>query len=148
MVDRVDASTRSRMMSGIRGANTKPELAIRSHLHRSGFRFRLHARYLPGKPDLVLPKYRAIIFVNGCFWHGHGCPSFRWPKTRPDFWHTKISRNKLNDSVNKDLLLSSGWRVCVVWECAVRGSSKDLIGLTRNIGKWLKSNEKYVEVSE
>ncbi len=91
MPDVVSRAKRGEMMSGIRGKNTKPELVIRSALHRAGYRFRLHTRSLPGKPDLVLPKYRAAIFVNGCFWHGHDCHLFKWPGTRKDFWRAKIT---------------------------------------------------------
>src|SRR3990172_9124666 len=97
MVDIVDASTRSRMMAGIRGRNTKPEILIRSLLHCQGFRFRLHVSDLPGKPDIVLRRFRAIIFVHGCFWHGHDCHFFKWPRTRPAFWRKKIKDNHAND---------------------------------------------------
>ena len=120
MVDVVDSATRSRMMSGIRGRNTKPEILIRSLLHRQGFRFRLHVRDMPGKPDIVLPRYRAVVFVHGCFWHGHSCPLFKLPGTRPDFWREKIERNQNNDNRAKRELLADGWRVGVIWECALR----------------------------
>ena len=90
MVDVVDLATRSRMMAGIKGKNTKPEKLVRSLLHRQGFRFRLNVRELPGKPDIVLPRYHAVIFVNGCFWHGHECARSKWPKSRTDFWRNKI----------------------------------------------------------
>ena len=93
MADVVDRKTRSRMMSGIRGKNTRPELLIRKGLHARGFRFRLHDKRLPGKPDLVLPKYSAVIFVHGCFWHGHDCHLFKWPQSRREFWRKKITRN-------------------------------------------------------
>lgn len=89
MTDVVDKATRSRMMAGIKGKDTKPEMLIRSELHRRGFRFRKNVKDLPGKPDIVLPKYRAVIMVNGCFWHGHGCRLFKWPSTRPEFWREK-----------------------------------------------------------
>ncbi|MCS6627731.1 very short patch repair endonuclease [Roseibacterium beibuensis] len=124
MADIVDPATRSRMMSGIRGKNTKPELLIRKALHARGFRYRLHCKDLPGNPDLCLPKYRAVIFVHGCFWHGHGCHLFKWPKTRPDFWREKIGRNCKVDERAKERLLSEGWRVAVVWECALKGSQR------------------------
>ena len=97
MVDVVDTATRSRMMAGIKGKNTQPERLVRSLLHRKGFRFRLNVRELPGKPDIVLPSYHAVIFVNGCFWHGHDCVRFKWPKTRTDFWQHKIEGNRSND---------------------------------------------------
>ena len=140
MVDIVDAATRSRMMSGIRGRNTKPELLIRSLLHRRGFRFRLDARDLPGRPDIVLPRYGAVIFVHGCFWHGHDCPLFKWPQTRPDFWREKIGRNRANDERSRAALLAAGWRVGVVWECALRGANRDLDGVLQRLVDWLHSD--------
>ncbi|MFP4906044.1 very short patch repair endonuclease [Paraburkholderia sp. BR14261] len=120
MVDVVDTATRSRMMSGIRGRNTKPEKLIRSLLHRRGFRFRLNVRELPGRPDIVLPRRRAVVFVHGCFWHGHNCALFKWPRTRPEFWREKIARNRLNDAKALAALAAQGWRVAVIWECACR----------------------------
>jgi DNA mismatch endonuclease, patch repair protein len=146
MVDIVDSATRSRMMAGIRGRNTKPEILIRSLLHRQGFRFRLHARNLPGKPDMVFPRYRAVIFVHGCFWHGHDCPLFKWPGTRPEFWREKIGRNLSNDYHTRTALTAAGWRVAVVWECAIRGASKDLEGVTRRLADWLHSDVPFMEV--
>jgi DNA mismatch endonuclease (patch repair protein) len=111
MTDVVDAITRSRMMSGIRGKNTKPEKLVRSLLHRQGFRFRLHVSNLPGKPDIVLPRYNAVIFVHGCFWHRHACRFFKWPQTRPDFWREKIARNCSNDLKSRRALKKEGWRI-------------------------------------
>lgn len=134
------------MMSGIRGRNTKPEILVRSLLHRQGFRFRVHVRELAGKPDIVLPRYHAAIFVHGCFWHGHNCPLFRMPKTREDFWRDKIGRNRDNDQKAKEALLATGWRVGVVWECAIRGAGKDIESVARRVGEWLHSEEKETEV--
>ena len=148
MVDVVDIVTRSRMMSGIRGRNTKPEILIRSRLHRQGFRFRLHARNLPGKPDIVLPRYRAVIFVHGCFWHGHSCSLFKWPKTRPEFWREKIGKNQTNDCRTRAALIAAGWRVGVVWECAIRGAGKDVDGVTQQLDDWLRGNVPFVEERE
>lgn len=111
-------------MAAIRGTNTKPELLIRRGLHARGFRYRLHNRKLPGRPDLVLPKYRAVIFVNGCFWHGHDCPLFKWPKTREGFWRDKIGGNVDRDQKNCAELKASGWRVGIVWECALKGKRR------------------------
>lgn len=145
MTDIVDSVTRSRMMSGIRGRNTKPEILVRSLLHRQGFRFRLHVRELPGKPDIVLPRYHAAIFVHGCFWHGHDCPLFRMPGTRADFWRDKIGRNQTNDQKAKSALLAAGWRVGVVWECAIRGPGKNIESVARRLGEWLRSEEKETE---
>lgn len=120
MVDVVDKATRSRMMSGIRGKNTRPELLIRSSLHARGFRYRLHGKSLPGSPDIVLRKHDAVIFVNGCFWHGHKCEKFKWPKTNVKFWRSKILKNIQRDRKAKNLLLNDGWKVITIWECAIR----------------------------
>lgn len=120
-MDIVDPLTRSRMMAGIRGSDTRPERILRSGLHALGFRFRLHRRDLPGRPDIVLPKRRAAIFVHGCFWHRHpGCHYATTPATRPDFWQTKFKQNVERDRRNRNDLLTTGWRVAVVWECALR----------------------------
>jgi DNA mismatch endonuclease (patch repair protein) len=124
MVDVVDQATRSRMMAGIRGRDTKPEIAVRRALHAAGFRFRLHDRRLPGRPDLVLPRYRVAIFVHGCFWHRHaGCRFATTPATRPDFWQQKFEANVTRDVQQREALITSGWRVVTVWECALRGGS-------------------------
>lgn len=127
------------MMSGIRSTNTKPELQIRRALHALGFRYRLHARNVLGKPDLVLPRYRAAIFINGCFWHGHDCPLFRIPGTRQEFWKAKISRTVERDAEVRDQLIEQGWRHLIVWECALRGRNR--LGLTETvtrIANWLQ----------
>lgn len=146
MVDVVDSATRSRMMSGIRGRNTKPEILIRSLLHRQGFRFRLHVRDMPGKPDIVLPRYRAVVFVHGCFWHGHSCPLFKLPGTRLDFWREKIERNQNNDNRATRELLADGWRVGVIWECALRGAGKNIEGVAQSLAEWLRSDTPLIEV--
>lgn len=148
MVDVVDSATRSRMMSGIRGRNTRPEILIRSLLHRHGFRFRLHVRDLPGKPDIVLPRYNAVVFVHGCFWHGHDCRLFKWPGTRPDFWREKIGRNQANDSRAREALLAIGWRVGIVWECALRGAGKNTEGVAQSLADWLRGDTPLIEVTE
>ena len=109
-------------MAGIKAKNTKPEMIVRRGLHGMGFRFRLHDSKLPGKPDLVLPKYHAVIFVNGCFWHGHDCEFFKWPKTREEFWREKIGRNRALDLANAERLAFKGWRNLTIWECALRRS--------------------------
>ncbi|QGZ60929.1 very short patch repair endonuclease [Paraburkholderia acidisoli] len=137
MVDVVDSATRSRMMSGIRGRNTKPEILIRSLLHRRGFRFRIDVRELPGRPDIVLPGRRAVIFVHGCFWHGHSCALFKWPQTRPEFWREKIARNRLNDARALAALAAQGWRVAVIWECALRGAQQDPNAVVERLAAWL-----------
>ena len=124
-MDIVTPEKRSRMMSGIRSKNTKPEITIRRLLHRLGFRFRLHRKDLAGKPDIVLPKWGAVVFVNGCYWHGHeNCHLYRPPKSRTEFWINKIAGNRQRDLSNQTTLLQNGWKVIVVWECAVSKSSK------------------------
>lgn len=128
-------------MSGIRARNTKPEILIRQLLHHRGFRFRLHVKDLPGKPDIILPRYHAVIFVNGCFWHGHDCSLFKLPKTREEFWREKIERNQVNDRKAIAALLASGWRVCTVWECVLRGAGKDLDQLADRLSNWVRSSE-------
>jgi len=145
MADVVNAETRSRMMSGIRGKNTKPEILIRSLLHRRGFRFRLHDRKLPGKPDIVLPRYRAVILIHGCFWHGHDCHLFKWPSSRELFWKQKITVNRENDEKSFRLIRNDGWRVMIVWECALKGRTRlQLDDVIEKIVAWLESgNESY-----
>lgn len=145
MVDVVDKATRSRMMSGIRAKDTKPELLLRSMLHLQGFRFRLHVRHLPGTPDMVLAKFGTVVFVHGCFWHGHECPVFKWPKTRVAFWREKISRNQTNDRKAVEALIATGWRVAVIWECALRRHPEEIATLVRCLGNWLRGTEPYFE---
>ena len=147
MTDVVDSETRSRMMSGIRGKDTRPELEIRHHLHRLGFRYRLHDKQLPGKPDIVLKKYHAVIFVHGCFWHRHNCHLFKWPKTRPEFWKKKINRNHENDLKALNSLKTNGWRICIVWECSIKGADKNIQAIANTIARWLKSNKSMLEIS-
>ncbi|MCK8465194.1 very short patch repair endonuclease [Aliiroseovarius sp. S1339] len=143
MADVHNPEARSRNMAAIRGTNSKPELLIRHGLHARGFRYRLHDRKLPGRPDLVLPKYQAVVFVNGCYWHGHDCPLFKWPKTREEFWREKIGGNVERDQRNLAALKAAGWRIACVWECALKGRGKlpreDLID---NIATWLSSDRK------
>ena len=118
MADRISSEHRSWNMSRIRGANTKPEMLLRSLLHRAGFRFRLHDKTLPGKPDIVLPKYSAAIFVHGCFWHRHAkCKKATTPTTRAEFWQAKFKSNVSRDAQNVRSLRTAGWRVFIVWEC-------------------------------
>lgn len=112
------------MMAGIRGKDTKPEMIVRRGLHALGFRYRLHDRRLPGQPDIVLPRHRALIFVHGCFWHGHDCPLFRWPKAREAFWREKIGRNRERDGEVVAKLGLAGWRVLTIWECSIRGPGR------------------------
>jgi DNA mismatch endonuclease (patch repair protein) len=147
MADVVDAPTRSRMMAGIGGKHTHPELAVRRALHRAGFRYRLHARDLPGRPDLVLPKHRAAIFVHGCFWHRHsGCRYASTPATRREFWATKFQQNVERDARTLAALQTAGWRTAVVWECATRGGLSEH-AVTR-LKAWLTSDEPTFELGE
>lgn len=123
MTDFHSKEARSFNMSRIRSKDTKPELLVRKYLFSKGFRYRLHDKKLPGKPDIVLPKYKTVIFIHGCFWHGHeGCRYFVVPKTRTEWWTNKISVNKNNDHKAKMLLLNAGLKVIDVWECELKGS--------------------------
>src|SRR5205085_4862764 len=147
MADVVSPEVRSRMMSGIRDKNTKPEMILRRGLHRLGFRYQLHRADLPGKPDLVFAKHRAVILAQGCFWHGHGCHLFKWPKTREEFWRTKIGRNVENDARTVEALRAQGWRVATVWECALKGRTRlDQHDTMRNLAEWLQSDEETVTI--
>ena len=123
MADVVDAATRSRMMAGIQSKNTKPETIIRKGLHARGFRYSLHPKNIPGKPDIVMPKWRVVIFVHGCFWHRHGCYLSKMPATNAAFWDSKLAANQRRDELVKQQLAEAGWRVATVWECATRGKT-------------------------
>lgn len=123
MVDVHTPDVRSKNMRAIRSANTKPELVLRKALHAAGFRYRLTKKDLPCKPDIVLTKYQTAIFVHGCFWHGHSCKYFRLPQSRPEFWSNKINQNKVRDLNATSKLIQYGWKIVVVWECALRPSS-------------------------
>lgn len=126
MADVHSKETRSYNMSRIRSKDTKPEMLVRKFLHAQGFRYRLHVKDLPGKPDIVLPKYKTVIFVHGCFWHGHeGCRYYVVPKTRTEWWTNKINRNILKDQSAKQLLVSNGWRVLDIWECELKKIQSD-----------------------
>lgn len=146
-MDIFDPATRSRMMSGIRSENTKPEMLLRRALHKNGFRYRLHDSRIPGRPDLVFPKYHAVLFVHGCFWHGHNCPLFRMPETRNEFWKDKIRKNRERDTVVRKRLEDIGWRLGIVWECSLKGKKR--IGteeIVRRIVAWLGSNTSECEI--
>ena len=143
MVDVVSPAKRSEMMSGIKGKNTKPEIIVRGALFKRGFRYLLHYKGLPGKPDLVFPKYKTVVFVNGCFWHGHDCHLFKWPKSNPEFWKKKITGNQKRDRKNEKLLTDQGWRVNTIWECALKGkSSNDINSEIDKLAKCLVSEQK------
>ncbi|MFW2037298.1 very short patch repair endonuclease [Acinetobacter ursingii] len=145
MTDVVDTKTRSRMMSNIRDRDTKPEIKIRQELHAKGFRYRLHYKKLPGKPDLVLPKYKAVIQINGCFWHGHSCPLFKWPSTRIEFWQNKIGGNIKRDQLNTEKLLEQGWRVLIWWECNTRNREAFEVAVEKAV-MWLRGSENFLEI--
>lgn len=134
-------------MSGVRGKDTRPELIVRRGLHAMGFRYRLHDRKLPGRPDLVFPGLKAVILVHGCFWHGHGCHLFKWPASRIEFWREKISGNRERDAGNLVRLRDAGWRVLVIWECALKGrlkrSGDEVSG---EAARWLRSGDDYLEL--
>lgn len=127
MADIISPERRSALMSRIRGKDTGIEVLVRTGLHRLGLRYRLGGAGLPGRPDIVLPKHRSVVFVHGCFWHGHACPLFRLPKTRTEFWQAKVDANRLRDARNVADLEASGWRALVVWECQLRGRNEDEI---------------------
>ena len=120
MVDTLDKGARSERMSRIQGSNTKPEIIVRRALHALGFRFRLHARNLPGRPDIVFPRYNAVVFVHGCFWHAHRCQKGRVPDTNSEFWNEKFQNNSKRDARVTRALRAEGWRVFKVWECELR----------------------------
>lgn len=135
------------MMAAIKAKDSKPEMIIRRSLHGRGFRYRLHATHLPGKPDLVFPALRAAIFVHGCFWHAHRCPAFRLPSTRQEFWSGKLAANEARDARCVSALTASGWRVLVIWECALTGPAR--LGVDEVIhaaGKWLREGTENVEL--
>lgn len=124
MADRVTKEQRSKNMARVKNKNTVPELTVRKILYRLGFRFRLHRRDLPGNPDIVLPRHKKIIFVHGCFWHGHSCPKGKRPSTRQEFWDPKLDRNIERDRNNISELQKSGWKVLVIWECEIKDLQK------------------------
>ncbi len=146
MADIVDQSTRSRMMAGIGGKDTKPELVLRRALHARGLRYKLHDRKLPGTPDLAFRRFRAVCFVHGCFWHRHaGCPYTTNPATRPEFWQAKFKENVQRDRRTKKKLRESGWRVAIIWECALRKEGAGITALA--LEQWLRGTEREFETT-
>ncbi|SFK90046.1 very short patch repair endonuclease [Methylocapsa palsarum] len=139
MPDIVDSQTRSRMMAGIRSQNTKPEMIVRRGLHARGLRFRLHPRDVAGRPDIVLPRFRAALFIHGCFWHGHDCHLFRLPDTRREFWQAKIKGNQTRDAKVRAELAAGGWRTLTVWECALRGRTAGITNAVDDAAAWVRS---------
>lgn len=143
LVDIVNSVTRSRMMAGIRGVDTKPELVIRHGLHALGFRYRLHVRTLPGRPDMVLPKFGVVLFINGCFWHAHeGCSKFKIPSTRTEFWTEKLLGNRRRDERNILHLKEKGWRVAVIWECAINEDELTI----QKLAYWMSTAEMQIQL--
>lgn len=135
------------MMAGIRGRDTQPEMMIRKGLHRLGFRYRLHDRRLLGRPDLVFPKHRATLFVNGCFWHGHNCHLFRMPGSRRAFWEAKIAANQARDARDGESLAQSGWRIGTVWECALKGRTRlPVETILAAVAAWITGNADQFEI--
>lgn len=148
MTDTVDPKTRSRMMAGVRGKDTKPELVFRRALHARGFRYRLHSEVIKGKPDLVLQKYRAVILVHGCFWHRHSnCRYASTPSTRKDFWNAKFDANLARDAATKASLLDAGWRVATIWGCALR-KPQQVESTAGLLAEWLAANVTELEIGE
>lgn len=144
-MDILSRENRSSLMGRIRGKDTKPEQILRRALWSSGFRYSLHRKGLPGRPDLVFPKWNAVVFVHGCFWHAHEeCADFRLPKSNVDFWREKLEANRARDERSSLMLFESGWAVAIVWECAVES---DLIGTIDILSKWLRS-DKRVDILE
>lgn len=146
-MDIVDKKTRSRMMSGIKAKDTRPEVQVRKSLHSLGFRYRLHDKKLVGKPDLVFPRYKAIILVNGCFWHQHGCHLFKWPATRKAFWREKIMSNVERDYRNLDIYHQANWRVLIIWECALKGKQRrNVEEVVHTAANWIQFDESSAEI--
>ncbi len=147
MTDTISPEKRSQVMARVRSRDTKPELLIRKGLHARGFRYRLHVKELPGKPDLVFPRYEAIIQINGCFWHGHSCPQCRMPSSNAEYWNRKIARNVERDISNRQSLLDAGWRVLTIWECALTGKSKlEFNQVVALASEWLLSTILFSEI--
>lgn len=149
MTDMVSPNIRSSMMSGIRGKNTRPEIAVRKEMFRRGYRYRIHAKELPGNPDIVFPRFRAVVFIHGCFWHGHDCPLFRMPSTRTEFWKAKIDLNRKNDRKSFDALLAFGWRIATIWECSMKGKKKQGISdVVDELEGWLSGQATTLEIRD
>lgn len=147
VMDIVSKNKRSKMMSGIKSKNTRPETLIRKALFSKGFRYRINVTQLPGKPDLVLKKHNAVIFINGCFWHLHNCHLFKWPSSRAEFWKKKITENSNRDKNNIEKLLNNGRRVLIIWECSVKGKTRLVFDdMIDEIESWLNSEQKFKEI--
>ena len=150
MPDSLSPSARSANMAAIHSSNTTPELMLRKALFKRGFRYRIALKRLPGRPDIVLPKYDAVVFVHGCFWHGHDCPKYRLPKSQTSFWAEKVFRNRNRDHDVQERLLEAGWRVATVWECAVRGPKREnrLAATVQAVEAWLLGSQAELELPD
>jgi DNA mismatch endonuclease (patch repair protein) len=133
-------------MSKVGQKNTGPEMILRKNLHADGLRFRLHDKKLPGSPDLVFPRYKAAVFVHGCFWHRHGCKATTSPSSRMDFWTAKFLANIERDKNNRIKLFEMGWRVLIVWECTLKEKNSNITNISSKIKNWLLSNDQYLEI--
>ncbi len=131
MADTKTREERSRNMANIHSADTVPEEKVRKYLFAHGFRYRKNDKRYPGKPDIVLPKYHTVVFVNGCFWHKHECPRFRWPKSNEDYWKPKIERNVIRDRENYEKLRQDGWNIIIVWECELKTKAEAEVRLAK-----------------
>ncbi|MDR2602814.1 MAG: very short patch repair endonuclease [Spirochaetaceae bacterium] len=149
-MDNLTPEQRKKAMAAVHSKNTKPEILIRKALFALGYRYRIDYKKLPGRPDLALPKYHAVVFVHGCFWHGHsGCPNSKLPQSNKEYWTLKIDRNRKRDGESLNHLHAIGWRVCIVWECAIQGKNKKMkierAALT--ISDWLQNGGVWLEIS-
>lgn len=142
MADILTPEERSAHMSRIAGKDTKPEMVVRRGLHRRGFRYRLHRNDLPGRPDIVLSTYNAVVFVQGCFWHGHDCALFKWPGTRQEWWREKIEANRARDHRTMSALKGLGWRQAYVWECAMKGRFRqEPDAMLDHLADWIRGRQ-------
>ncbi|MDR0375606.1 MAG: very short patch repair endonuclease [Treponema sp.] len=149
-MDTVTPEQRKKTMAAVHSKNTMPEILIRKALFARGYRYRIDYKKLPGRPDVALPRYHAVVFVHGCFWHGHaGCPNFRLPQSNQEYWIAKIDRNRKRDGDALNHLHALNWRVCVVWECAIHGKNKKMkvSQAAAKISEWLKSDAVWLEIS-
>ncbi len=147
MADVFSSEKRSSVMSKIRGKDTKPEVKVRKALHGLGYRYSLHKKELPGKPDLYFKKYNAVVEINGCYWHGHNCHLFSMPKSNTEFWKKKINGNKKRDERNIEKLKEMGFRVLIIWECAIKGkTSLQFDSLIKEVEEWINSESNFMEI--
>lgn len=145
-MDTVDKATRSKIMSKVGQKHTGPEMKLRRALHRIGLRYRLHDKKLPGSPDIVFPRFKAVLFVHGCFWHRHGCKATTMPETNVDYWCKKFDENIARDRRDIEALQDAGWRVTVVWECSLKGNGAEPDEVARLVREWLLSRENYKNI--